>query len=45
MTQNREGFMAISDTKLRKVQAKKKSYQIADGGGLYIEVLPSGRKV
>lgn len=37
--------MAISDTKLRKLQAKDKPYQIADGGGLYVEILPSGRKV
>lgn len=37
--------MAISDTKLRKLQAKEKPYQIADSGGLYAEILPSGRKV
>ncbi|MGL4858711.1 MAG: tyrosine-type recombinase/integrase [Enterobacteriaceae bacterium] len=37
--------MALSDTKLRNLSAKEKPYQIADGGGLFIEVLTSGRKV
>lgn len=37
--------MALNDTKLQRLQAKERSYQIADGGGLYIEVHPSGKKV
>jgi integrase len=31
--------------KLQRLQAKERAYQIADGGGLYIEVHPSGKKV
>jgi len=37
--------MALNDTKLQRLQAKARAYQVADGGGLYIEVHPSGKKV
>ncbi len=37
--------MALNDTKLQRLQAKARAYQAADGGGLYIEVHPSGKKV
>lgn len=37
--------MALSDTKLRTLKAQEKPYQIADGGGLFIEVMPGGKRV
>lgn len=37
--------MALSDTKLRSLTAKNRTWQVADGNGLFIEILPSGRKV
>lgn len=37
--------MALTDTKLQRLQAKGRTYQPADGGGLYIEVHLSGKKV
>lgn len=37
--------MALSDTKIRSLSAKARAYQVADSGGLVIEVLPTGRKV
>ena len=37
--------MALTDTKPQRLQAKERAYQIADGGGLYIEVHPSGKTV
>jgi integrase len=37
--------MALSDTKLQRLQAKARAYQVADGGGLYVEVQPTGKKV
>ena len=37
--------MAISEVKLRNLKPKEKAYQEADGGGLFIEVLPGGGKV
>ena len=37
--------MALSDTGLRKLRPRKKAYQRADGGGLFIEVMPGGKKV
>jgi len=36
--------MALSDTKLRKLKAREKPYQLADGRGLFIEVNPGGKK-
>src|SRR5438874_397240 len=37
--------MALSDTKLRALKPQAKPYQIADGGGLFIEVMPGGKRV
>jgi integrase len=37
--------MPMSDTKLKNLKAKGKSYKLADSGGLYIEVTPSGSKL
>ena len=37
--------MALNDTKLQRLQAKERSDQLADGGGLYVEVQPTGKKV
>jgi hypothetical protein len=37
--------MALSDTKLQRLQATARAYQVADGGGLYVEVQPTGKKV
>lgn len=37
--------MALTDVKIRALKPKAKPYQIFDGGGLCIEVLPSGKKV
>jgi integrase len=36
--------MALSDTKLKNLKAKGKPYQLADGRGLFIEVMPGGKK-
>jgi len=35
----------LSDSKIRKAKPQEKKYKLADGGGLYLYVLPSGRKV
>lgn len=37
--------MALSDTKLRNLKPADKAYQEADGGGLFVEVMPGGAKV
>jgi len=37
--------MALTDTKLQRLQAKERAYQLADGGGLYVEVQPTGKTV
>lgn len=37
--------MALSDTALRKLKPESKNYKKFDGGGLYIEVQPSGSKL
>lgn len=37
--------MALTDTKLQRLGSKERAYQCADGGGLIIEVLPTGKKV
>jgi integrase len=34
----------LSDALLKSLKPKSKSYQVADGGGLYVEVLPTGAK-
>lgn len=36
--------MAFTDTVLRNLKPSTKSYERSDGGGMYIEVAPSGRK-
>lgn len=36
--------MALSDTKLRTLKPADKVFSESDGGGLYIEVLPTGKK-
>ena len=37
--------MPLSDTKLRSLKPRAAPYQIADGGGLFVEVMPGGKKV
>ena len=37
--------MALTDTKLQRLQAKERAYQLAYGGGLYVEVQPTGKTV
>lgn len=37
--------MALTDTKLQSLRPSDKPYQIADGGGLFIEVMPGGKCV
>lgn len=36
--------MALTDTKVRSVKAREKSYKIADGKGLFLVVKPNGSK-
>lgn len=40
----RGGKMKLSDIKCKTAKSKDKPYKIFDGGGLYLEVLPSGKK-
>ena len=35
--------MALTDTKLQRLPARERPYQCADGGGLYVEVQPTGQ--
>ncbi|MDA3876576.1 MAG: tyrosine-type recombinase/integrase [Halothiobacillus sp.] len=37
--------MALTDTKLQRLQPKERPFQVADGHGLYVEVQPTGKKV
>lgn len=37
--------MALTDTKLKSLTAQSSTWQVADGNGLFIEILPTGRKV
>lgn len=37
--------MPLTDTSIKGLKAKPAPYKVFDGGGLYIEVLPSGSKV
>ena len=37
--------MAVSDTRLKALKARNAPYEVADSGGLFIEVLPTGAKV
>ena len=36
--------MKLSDTAVRKAKPEAKSYKMADGGGMYLEVMPTGSK-
>ena len=36
--------MALTDIKCRNAKPKEKAYKLFDAGGLYLEVLPSGKK-
>lgn len=37
--------MPLTDTAIKALRPKDKPYKMFDGGGLYIEVLPTGTKV
>ena len=37
--------MALSDTRIQALKRKPQRYEVADDGGLFIEVQPSGAKV
>jgi integrase len=37
--------MALSDMAIRKAKPREKPYKLADGGGLYLQVQPSGGKL
>jgi len=37
--------MALTDTKLQRLPTKERPYQLADGGGLFVAVHPTGKKV
>ncbi|BAZ92606.1 phage integrase [Thiohalobacter thiocyanaticus] len=37
--------MALTDTKLRNLKPKQKPHSFSDGGGLFIEVMPSGKRI
>lgn len=36
--------MKLSDTAIRKAKPQEKPYKMADGGGMYLEITPSGSK-
>ena len=36
--------MKLSDISVRKSKAESKAYKLSDGGGMYLEVMPSGSK-
>jgi hypothetical protein len=36
--------MALTDTNVQRLPARERPYQCADGGGLYVEVQPTGKK-
>src|SRR5262249_39245219 len=37
--------MALSDTRIRNAKPSDKPYKLTDGGGLYLEVRPTGAKL
>jgi len=37
--------MKLTDNKIKGAKPRDKSYKMFDGGGLYVEVLPSGKKL
>lgn len=36
--------MTLTDTACKAAKAKEKPYKMADGGGLYLEIMPTGSK-
>jgi len=36
--------MPLTDTAIRKAAPRDKPYKLADGGGLYLEVMPTGSR-
>lgn len=44
-TQDREFNYSLTTTKVAAAKPKEKPYPLADGGGLFLEVLPTGAKV
>jgi hypothetical protein len=36
--------MPLTDTAVRKAAPRAKPYKLADGGGMYLEVMPTGAK-
>lgn len=39
------GKMKLTNVKCKNAKAKSKSYKIFDGGGLYLEIMPTGKKL
>lgn len=37
--------MKLSDSKIKSAKPRDKAYKMFDGGGLYLEILPSGKKL
>src|SRR6478752_5202538 len=37
--------MPLTDTKLRALKSRERAFQLADGGGLFVEVMPGGKRV
>lgn len=37
--------MPLTDTKIRNAKPKEKTYTLADGGGMYLEIAPTGSKI
>ena len=37
--------MALNDTRIRTAKPQDKPYKVADGGGLHIEIRPTGAKL
>jgi len=37
--------LPLSDTQIKSAKPKDKPYKLADGGGLYLEVMPTGKKL
>lgn len=38
-------YYTLSDLKINKKKPKEKPYPLADGGGLYLDIMPGGSKV
>ncbi|MBN2573612.1 MAG: DUF4102 domain-containing protein [Deltaproteobacteria bacterium] len=36
--------MMLTDKKIRSLKPRAKAYKVFDGGGMYLEILPDGRK-